>query len=155
MSKKLFIGLAVFSYVVVAIGVYYAGTDEVPPCGYSYQNVFHNCDNVPVVYRGRCNGKSYCQPWYNCGDVPTKCRERPGGDPVTYPKRVTSRLYDLGQCDIDPYSNFFCLVCQSPCRWVCARVWAARDEVVDGQLKPCATKCPEEWAYFGPYDTCY
>jgi hypothetical protein len=155
MSKKLFIGLAVFSYVIVAIGVYYAVTDEVPPCGYIYQNVFYNCYNVPAVYRGRCNGKSNCQPGYNCADVPTPCFAPDPQNPVSYPKRETIHLYDLGQCDIDPYSVFYCLVCQSPCRWVCARVWAARDKVVDGQVTPCGDKCRVETYFVGPDGTCY
>jgi hypothetical protein len=158
MSKKLFIGLAVFSYVVVAIGVYSiirAQFPEFPPCGITVNNWFQNCQFPIGSALGLCDGRIHCQPHYQCFPQATWCRKNPQEFEL-YPKVKTERRWELGTCVSDFYTAYACSVCPEPCRYVCAWVRPAKDELrSDGWVAACGDQCPNLVVYYGPAGACY
>ncbi|GIW90791.1 MAG: hypothetical protein KatS3mg109_1223 [Pirellulaceae bacterium] len=145
------------SFAVTAIGCYYAllAQGALPPCGYFIHPLFTPCDQPIRSDRGWCDAKVNCQPYYTCYSIQTICFAE--GPPYQYwPKRVTERLWLLGTCNTEGSANA-CPVCPSPCRYVCAAVWAARDRVdqMSGQVIPCGDRCQLPTWYPGPYNACY
>jgi len=141
------------SFVVGATRVYYVLLAQSPPCGYfSVNGTFQNCPDPIRTDPGHCDVKTNCQPYYTCFPLESYCY----ANGTYYPKRVTDQLWALGTCYVAyPYERN-CRVCPSPCVYVCAAYWAARDAVQeDGTVSPCGDRCPRRTYRLGDTGLCF